>query len=359
MFVHLVAVLIAPFVQNLMILMLKRYIGIIFLLVSTLGWSQQDPYFSHYMFMGSYYNPGIAGLEGKSRATLVHQSTWLGYQPTYEEDGGAPHTQVLTGDHPLSLFGSNATNSGASLVVTNDIIGPMVNLQAKVGFSYHINLSTGGVLGIGLRAGAYSYRIRPRYRAIDEEELLTNSDVNKQIRPDMDFGLWYNTSKYYGGISITHVVPFDFDFDVPGINTSLTQHLYINGGYNIDLSGSLVLTPTLIVFSDIVQTQYDFGLTASLNNYKYWAGVNFKQYFTTEPVNQSGLQWITEGMSFKIGTTTLKDDVLRVGYAFNWVMSGVSAKNPTSHELFLSYILPITKDVGYQNSGSPRFRHDD
>lgn len=328
--------------------------------------AQQDPYFNHYMFMGSYYNPGIAGIEGKTRATLVYQSTWLGYSPTYEGDGGAPHSQVLTADHPLKILGANSNNSGVSFVMTNDIIGAQTNLQAKLGFAYHMNLSSGGDLGIGLRAGIYSYRVNTdKYRSIDEEPLVNQGGKIGQVRPDFDLGIWYNTPKYYGGVSLTHLIPFSFDFGDVGLNTSLTQHLYINGGYDINLSGNLILTPTLIVYTDITETQYDFGLTASLNDYKYWAGVNFKQYFTTEPSGESGLQWITEGMSIKVGTSMLKskknknEDVLRVGYAFNWVMSGVSAKNPTSHELFVSYILPFASSEGSKISGSPRFRHDD
>ena len=67
--------------------------------------AQQDEQWSHFSFNQQYYNPGYAGIESISRATLIHRSQWAGYQTTLAEDrgGGAPSQQNLSLSQPLNL----------------------------------------------------------------------------------------------------------------------------------------------------------------------------------------------------------------------------------------------------------------
>jgi hypothetical protein len=55
----------------------------------------------------------------------------------------------------------------------------------------------------------------------------------------------------------------------------------------------------------------------------------------------------------------LKDNSLKVGYSFDLVTEGKSAKAPSSHELMLRYNLQnlkINKQVQYFIQRTPRFR---
>ena len=52
--------------------------------------AQQRAQFSQYMFNGLFYNPGNAGIEGVTRATVITRRQWAGYAKSdnYVSRGG-------------------------------------------------------------------------------------------------------------------------------------------------------------------------------------------------------------------------------------------------------------------------------
>ena len=64
-----------------------------------------------------------------------------------------------------------------------------------------------------------------------------------------------------------------------------------------------------------------------------------------------------ESVSFILGYSLLKDNSLKLGYAFDLVVGGVDAKSPTSHELMLRYAWSdVSKTVNRVIQRTPRFR---
>lgn len=333
-----------------------------------ISFAQQDPQFSHFMFTPVYHNPAYAGIENQTKATLLHRSQWLGYQGI--DEGGAPTTQLFSMTHPLKM-GSKDVNSGLGLFMVNDQLGPLKNFNLKLSYSYHIKLKIGGVLGMGARIGLFHQRIdasllRPsQENDVVIQELQENG--NSQLKPDMGAGIWYETSKYYAGISMSHVLTSKFDFKTDSVNSKLTRHFYFTGGYRFDVNGTLKLIPTGLVKTDFAETNFDLGLIASINDYTYWGGITFRQSITNKTVPKTGKQLIMDDVVFIIGMGFLKrtnsvsgkiSKPLRVGYAFDLVTSGSAAKNPTSHEIFVSYVFPIKVKRNPPPLRTPRYRHD-
>src|SRR5437868_1866273 len=91
------------------------------LCLSSQLFAQQDAQFSQYMFNGLYLNPGYAGIEGVTRATLISRTQWLGYRAT-EYEGGAPNSQVLSVTTKLPK-----NYGGAGLYMLLDRLGPIQN----------------------------------------------------------------------------------------------------------------------------------------------------------------------------------------------------------------------------------------
>jgi len=334
-----------------------------FFCVSSL-FAQQDAHFSHFMFNNMYTNAGYTGIEGVSRATLIHRSQWLGYQTTNSNDQGkgAPTTQLLSAEHPLKLFSSTVINSGAGFTFTNDGLGPVRNISFMGNFSYHMKLAqTGGTFGFGVKLGVYSQKIDGSIlrEAEDGDNVVDGlrSSSKGQTKPDMGLGVWYNTKRYYGGVSLNHVNKSTFDFKQDVINSDLSRHMYVTGGYNIFLN-SILITPSAIIQTDFAETNFNYGAVASMNKYKYWVGITLRQSFVNNEIEKGGKQLNNDDVVILAGISLLPKNELRIGYAFDIVTSGAAAKNATSHEIMVSYVLPFSDGPGQPPLRSPRYRHE-
>ena len=321
--------------------------------------AQQDAHFSHYMFNHLYFNPGYSGVEGVTRATILHRSQWLGYDGI--DPGGAPTTQLLTVSHPLKMFGSYTVNSGVGLALTTDRLGPWRIFNLKLSYAYHIKLKNGGTLSTGLRVGLYQQGIDGSIlRAVDQTDdivdELRSSSRNRQLKADVDAGIYYNTRKYYAGITVTHINNPSFRFTGDAINSQLASHLFITGGYHLNVGSNIVVTPNAFVQTDFSETTYLVGALANINRFKYWGGISVRQSIVNNPVGESGKQLNNDDLILLIGTSFLNSNALRVGYAFDLVTSGTSAKSNTSHEIMVSYVIPYSKEANYTPIKTPRYR---
>jgi type IX secretion system PorP/SprF family membrane protein len=306
----------------------------ILLLSVLVSQAQQDPQFTQYMFNTLYYNPAFSGVEGVTKFTAIHRSQWLGYAPTVGS-GGAPTTQIISGTSPIFKI-----NSGFGGYIMNDQLGPQNNLEAQLSFAYHLAVA-GGKLSMGLRGGIYSQTLDfDKYIASDPDDpLLGQSGKHSQVVPDLAAGAFYRKEKYYAGLSFTHLIKSEFDFDV-GQRSTLQSHMYFTGGYFYDVSFDLRFQFMTLVKTDFTKTTFDVGGIAYLKD-TMWGGLSFRQ---------------SEAAILLLGYSFMKDKSLKLGYALDYVIKDQAAKEPTSHEFLLTYELPVTL-VGKKVIRTPRYRH--
>jgi len=327
--------------------------------------AQQDAQWSHFMFNQQFYNPAYSGVEQVTRFSLLHRTQWLGYEATIsaDRDGGAPSQQELSISHPLKILKSPVVNSGIGLVVVNDKLGPLRKQDVKLDFAYHYKPRFGGTISFGVRAGIQSQSIDGSLlRAAEEGDFIVESFGNdrlSQVRPDFGAGIYYDTRKYYINAALSHLTKSSFDFgtDSDSLNSELARNLTLAAGYNIFLS-RLTVTPALHYISDFNHSSFNLGILANIDDYKYWAGASFRQSFVDQEVNDGGKQLITDDFFVVLGISLLKDKALRIGYAFDLVTSGVDAKSGTSHEIMLSYALPVSLEKRKTPIKDPRYRHE-
>ena len=341
--------------------MKRKFVLVVLTLLLGVTYAQQDPHFSHYMFNEIYNSPGYTGVEGVTRATLIHRSQWLTYQTTNGDPSIAPQTQIFSVNHPLKIMSSPVVNSGVGLIVVNDKLGDLKNLNIKGTYSYHYKLRNDATIGLGLSAGIYSQSVDGSVlRAAEEGDEVVDylKTSPSQIKPDFGLGGWYETKKYYAGISLSHITGSSFSFggNKDLINSSLVRHLYINGGYHIMLGTKLRVTPSAIIQTDFVETSYTYSAVLDLNRYKYWLGFGMRQSVTGK--EDKGRQVINDDFIFMGGISLLEDKTLRIGYSFDLVTSGYTTKDNTSHEIMLSYILPFNANENPPPLRTPRYRHE-
>ncbi|MBT1699829.1 type IX secretion system membrane protein PorP/SprF [Fulvivirgaceae bacterium PWU4] len=316
--------------------MLKRTFYTLLIVMSGVSvQAQQDPQFTQYMLNNLYVTPAYAGVEGVTQLTAIHRSQWQGYQSSFG-DGGAPTTQMVSFTAPVYKV-----RGGFGTYIVNDQLGPQNNLEAQAMFAYHLGIKD-SKLSFGMKAGIYSVSINGTYyRYIQDGDPQIITGKESQVRPDLGFGLFYRSEKYYMGFGINHLLKSQFDFGLNEARNALENHMNFTAGYFYEVNFDLKLNPTVLVKTDFKEYSFDLGLIATLKD-KMWAGLSFRQ---------------SEAANVMLGYSFLKDKALKFGYAIDVVVKDQEAKENFSHELLLSYQLPVAINSGKKVVRTPRYRH--
>jgi type IX secretion system PorP/SprF family membrane protein len=315
---------------------LKIGIVQILLLNAVSAYGQQDAQFTQYMFNGMFYNPAFAGKEGGYRFSALHRSQWLNYTTTSGQ-GGAPFTQLITAEGRL-----DGKNLGYGLSIVNDQIGAVENLEINLKGSYHKKIKK-AILSFGGYAGIFSSSLNyNHYDFVNQEPSIPQGGKEVQVTLDFGAGILYDRGDYYLGLSSKHFNQPAFDFGEGAYANQLKNHSYLLFGYRIRPIGQLRVEPSLLI------------KTVSLNNFSYDVSV----MATHQNKINAGLAYRgEESISVILGYSLLRDNSLKLGYAFDLVTGGLEAKSPTSHELMLRYVLSSSsREIERVIQRTPRFR---
>jgi type IX secretion system PorP/SprF family membrane protein len=319
------------------------YIVLLFLLTAFAGsvFGQNDPQFSLFTFNPTYYNPAAVGSEGTARVQITHRTQWAGYQGT-TDDGGAPSTQLLSFNTPLTKY-----KSGIGVYALNDQYGPLTNQAVQVAYAYRIALKN-GTFSVGTQIGLYS-------KAIDYNKLRFNdpNDPNiptgriGQAKPDVGFGAYYNTTDYWFGASVMHLNEAAYRLESGRSITPQARTAYLTAGYRLGLGYDLDIQPSVlyqIYLSPTVGTKaasYTVNLLATYQT-RFWAGIGYRQ---------------ADAAILMAGLSLLPNNSLRVGVAYDRTVAQQSVKAPSSLEFLLSYSLPTPDARKKPIIRTPRFRY--
>lgn len=310
---------------------------------SIVVFSQQDVQYSQYMFVNSYINPAACGINNTTDAALLYRNQWTGNIPTDGGISGTQQSQLLTASTKIQQI-----NSGVGIFILNDELGPIRNFNANLAYSYHIDLGQDTKLSLGLRSGIYNQSINTN-NWIPPTNIADNTLEGIRANPsryvfDIGAGVWLNNPKYFVGISLAHINKPSL-FSAAFGNSYIYRHGYITGGYNFRLNENWLITPSAIVKSDFNKfehTQIDFSALAHFSNDRFWGGLSYR----------SG-----EAMIALIGIGLLADHSLKIGYAFDLVITGSTAKSGTSHEIMITYSKPVADIIPRPIIRTPRFRY--
>lgn len=307
--------------------------------------AQQDPQVTQYMFNNIFYNPAAAGIDTTTNISLLYRNQWTGYQ-TESGNTGAPVTQILSGYTKFRKL-----SSGAGGFIMHETIGPYQIINAKLAYAYHLELNA-GTLGFGLKGGIYSQRIDASKwdPAVNNDPRLAafNSQRQADLQPDIGAGIWYQGHKFYGGASVKHLnSPQFFDqSDSSQLVSGLENHAYVTAGYTFYVSTVTKITPSFMYKSDMQSfdaSSFDMSALADFYHGKYWGGLAYRQQ---------------DAVSLIAGLGLLEDQAMRFSYAVDFTIAGNNAKNGTSHELMVSYVIPVKPPKLRPVIRTPRFRYD-
>jgi len=308
-------------------MVIRKLIVLALLLVSFEGFTQQDPFFSHFALNPLQYNAGWIGAEDTGYLTLQHRSQWLGYP-----GGGAPTTQHLSFALPL-----RGKISGLGLNIVNDSQGPIRRFEAEAGIGYSKELRK-GVLSIGIMPGIISQSINENLIAVNPDDVAIPGQV-AETKPNLDLGFVYSSnSGYFVGLGINNVIEPSFSFGSTGKNV-LERSFAISGGITYEVNRDIKVVPTAIIRTELQTYTIDIGGLLYLKD-KIWGGITYR---------------LEESANLLLGYSLLKDNALKFGYSFEYVVENREAKQATSHELFIRYNLPNLIIGGKKPIKTPRF----
>jgi len=283
--------------------------------------AQQDPQFTQFFFNKLWVNPGAAGANDAICANLLGRNQWMGFD-------GHPRTMLFSADMPI-----NSINSGVGLSFYQDKLGQIGTTNVKLAYAYRLNLGS-GKLGLGLDLGYLGKNI-----SADFVPLTPNDPVVDQIKGnsagtfDMSFGAFYSNEKLYFGVSATHLLGQNFNFkDVQGVapaKLGAAQHMWVQGGYNWEISPDFTLKPSFIVKTDFASTQVDINATAVFMN-RFWGGLTYR---------------LQDALAINVGLNLWKD--LKLGLAYDITTSRLNQYSSGSAEIFLGYCFKIEKPTNH------------
>lgn len=323
---------------------------IFFFAVFTLARAQQDAQFTQYLFNQLYFNPAFAGVEGNTKLSLIHRSQWAGYNSTFD-DGSAPSTQVLSFNTFLPKF-----KSGIGLHVVNDNIGALNNVELQLSYAYHVTLSDESKLSFGLRGGLYTKIVDfDKYRFRDDGDPFEISGSEAVLKPDLAVGIYYHSEKLFASISANHLAKSEFNFGDALNQQALTNNIYIFGGYNFEITPrsrrSLIFTPTFLFKTDaFIEYSFDVGGLFTYDD-TFWVGSTFRN---EESANV--ILGVNVPRNLKRKNKKVQHNI-KLNYSFDYVFSGQNAKQPTSHEISISYDLPVSLPLLPAKIGTPRSKY--
>ena len=299
-------------------------IRIVVLFICGFAAAQQDPHYTQYMYNMSVMNPAYAGSKDNLSLGLLHRKQWI-------ELEDAPVTSTFFGHSPVGK------NVGLGLSFVSDKIGPVEENNIYGDFSYTLQLGGDHKLALGLKAGLtlhsvdYLTRINPTLP--DPGDSAFGRDASNSYF-NFGTGAFYYTNKYYLGLSVPNMLKathLDFDGRSYGNEAS---HYFLTGGYVFDLTDSVKFKPFFMAKSSF---EAPTSLDVSTN-------FMFKDKF------EIGATYRLED-SFGAMVNYAVTPSLKIGYAYDHIVSDLNVTTPSSHEIILLYNVNFNKKV----SRSPRY----
>ncbi len=291
---------------------------------TTAGMTQQAVQYTLYMWNKLAFNPAYAGMENSLSITGVYRSQWTALP-------GSPETQAINAHAPLYI-----ASGGAGISLENETIGSWSQTTATLSYDYQMLMGSSGVLSLGLAAGLNqrsfdgSLARTPEGVFNDNGVYIDHNDPNLPFSvesgnaPTVNIGAYYQGEKIEVGLSATNILESEINLSSISFRPERTYFLYL--GYHLDMGRKLILDPSVLVKSDVYQTQIDFSLVARYNE-NIFAGATFRGYSSYD---RDALALIA---GFKM------NEKISFGYAYDITLSGLSTVNNGTHEILLNYNL--------------------
>lgn len=280
---------------------------------------QQDPMYTQYIFNLQTVNPAYAGSWQTMGFMALSRYQWVGFT-------GHPTTQTFSFQTPFV-----SQNVGIGFNAILDKLGSERRLMVNLDYSYRVKLTESASLRFGLKGGFTNYSndltsLKPDPDGISDQVL--NADVENKFMPNVGFGLFLSSQKYYLSLSLPRLIQNSFlENTENSINMSdEVRQYYFAGGMVFTLSENVKFKPTFMTIAAVGSPcQYDISANFLLAE-KFWIGGMYRSGDAFGAI----VQWIINGK-------------FRIGYAADFTTSGLKHYHQGIHEVMISYEIASLK----------------
>jgi type IX secretion system PorP/SprF family membrane protein len=311
----------------------------------TVANAQQTIQFSQYVFNGLAVNPAYAGYKEDLTVNLSFRSQWVGIE-------GAPRTGIASVD---GLTKNPDKKVGFGLIAITDRLGAQNTSSVYANYAYRLRFDAEDTkrLSFGFAFGATQYNLDgSKFIATDPGDGAIPVGNQSKLSPDVRFGVYYYTPKFYIGASAVDLLTGGGDTVTSNGYKIIKQmrHIYLTGGVMIPLSESFDLKPTFMVKEDFKgPTNLDLNAYLLINK-TIWIGASYRT--GVRLWDKTNLQ---KGLDQNDAISGILEVFInprfRVGYSYDYTTSKLSNYQQGSHEISVSFSLPGKRESVI----SPRF----
>lgn len=237
--------------------------NVIFTLIGTTLYGQQDPHFTQYFDNTLFVNPAYAGSRGMLNITGIHREQWVGFD-------GRPRSSTLSIHSPLSY-----ESIGLGITAVHDEVGPLKQTMIYGDFSYSLRFKKERKLSFGLKGGMNIVTIgTSSLQTTDANDPNLLQNVRNNILPNFGFGILYHSPRFFIGVSTPKILETSYD----GTSSTKMERRHYFGiiGGVIKLNETLKLRPTAqLKLTENAPMSLDMSLAAIINE-RIWIGAMYR-----------------------------------------------------------------------------------
>ncbi|MEM6321042.1 MAG: PorP/SprF family type IX secretion system membrane protein [Bacteroidota bacterium] len=291
--------------------------------------AQQPSNYSLYMFNKFAFNPAYAGLDNSLSFTGVHRRQWSGV-------ANSPSTQNINVHMPLYIL-----SGGIGINVENDQLGLEQNLLATLSYNFQLPVGKIGILSIGASGGIFQKSLDGRGILTPEglyEGITFNHNDNlplptsnlSEITPTFNAGIYFQTETFEAGLSAINIQ--EPVIEGTFFSVALSRNYFFNAAYQFDLLRSVSVHPSVLVKTDLIETQMEASILFKYND-NIFVGGSFRGYNANT----------VDAASLIVGLNL--SEKIQLAYAYDFTLSALDVVSNGSHEIMINYNLgkPIGK----------------
>jgi len=276
--------------------------------------SQQEPQFTQYFDNTLFQNPAYAGSNKMLSFNTMHREQWIGFE-------GRPSTTSMTLHSPLTY-----ESVGLGISAIRDVIGPTTQHMVYADFSYSLRITKTQSLAFGLKGGFNMINTKTSGLTTTEyDPNLVQNSLNR-FNPNVGFGLYYHSDKFYLGVSSPKLLERSIDGSLTNLEK---RHFYVHTGAILNIGNIWKLRPTAQIKSTL-----GAPLSIDLSNSfiykdKVFLGMTYRHQAAIGVFCQYQIsQQLRVGLASDFATTAIRNYnqgtfEAMVSYDFNFTKGGI------------------------------------
>ncbi len=170
--------------------------------------------------------------------------------------------------------------SGIGIYAVNDKLGANINQAVQLSYAYRMALKS-GTLALGVQAGMVNKGINygELFRARDPNDTSIPTGQVSQAKPDLSAGVYYNTTDYWLGVSVTHLNAATYTLITDRSTDALDRNVYLTAGYRLGVTYDIDVQPSILVqystAGGIGVSTITANLTGTYAN-RIWGGIGYR-----------------------------------------------------------------------------------